>query len=300
MLQSLGRVRVFVEVARQQSFVAAGRVLGISGPAASKQVQALEDELGVRLFHRTTRVITLTDAGAVYYERARIALEELQDAASDIREMKALPKGPLKISAPLSFSHLHLLPVFSGFARKYPDVHLDISLEDRTVDVIGEGFDVVIRIGVPQDSSLIMRPLADCPLFPVASPDYLQQVGVPVTPADLRQHRWIGYTLNGGATEWRYQYVQGQTGYVRGESVFRASTAELMLHAALDGVGVAILPGFSCMTYLNAGHLVRLLPDYESAPKRQVFALIPPGRHRSTRIRLFLDWLDASCKGIPA
>ena len=221
----LGRIRIFVEVARQHSFAAAAAALGITGPAASKQVIALEEELGVKLLHRTTRKVTLTDEGAIYYERVKQALEEMEDAAGEVRELRAAPKGTLKINAPLTFGHTHLLPMISGFARKYPELRMDVSLEDRMVDVVADGFDVVIRIGVMHDSSMVMRPLADCPIVPVASPGYLRQHGAPKTPADLKRHRIIGYSYQGGQAEWKFRDAQGKSGTVRNECSFRANTA---------------------------------------------------------------------------
>lgn len=295
----LSRVRVFVEVARLQSFVAAGRALGISGPAASKQVIALEEELGVKLLHRTTRVVTLTDEGHAYYDRVRLALEEMQDAANAIRDMKAAPKGTLKIGAPLSFGHQHLLPTLSGFAKKYPDVRMDIVLEDRTVDVIAEGFDVVIRIGVLQDSSLAVKPLADCPIFPVASAAYLKAHGIPKLPTELKHHRFITYALQGANTEWRFVSVDGKTGSIKNDGALRANTAEMMLQAALDGVGIAILPAFATAPYLKAGKLVRVLPQLETYPRRQIVALMPPSRYRTAKVKLFTDWLGEACAAIP-
>ncbi|NBO18513.1 MAG: LysR family transcriptional regulator [Proteobacteria bacterium] len=295
----LGRVRIFVEVARQQSFAAAAAALGITGPAASKQVMALEDELGVKLLHRTTRKVTLTDEGAVYFERVKHALEELEEAAGEVRELRAAPKGVLKINAPLSFAHMHLLPVLSGFARKYPELCMDVSLEDRMVDVIADGFDVVIRIGVLHDSSLVMRPLAECPIVPVASPGYVRHHGAPGTPAELKRHRIIGYAYQGGQAEWKFRDAQGKTGTVRNECSFRANTAEMMLQAALDGVGIATLPLFVVATYVQAGQLVRLLPDYDTHPMRQIVALMPPSRYRSAKVKLFLNWLDEACKAMP-
>ena len=298
-MHTLSRIRVFIEVARHKSFVAGGKALGISGPAASKQVMLLEDELGVKLLHRTTRVVTLTDEGAEYYERTRLAIEELQDAANALREVKSIPKGMLKISAPLSFGHQHLLPALSGFAVKYPEIRMDIALEDRAVDVVAEGFDVVIRIGVMKDSSLVMRPLAECPIVAVASPKYIEKSPAIRLPQDLKQQRMIGYALAGAGVEWRYQHRKGKAGSVKTECIFRANTAEMMLQAALDGVGIALLPGFTAATYLKSGKLVRVLKDYESSPRRQIVALMPPDRHRSLKVKLFIEWLQGACKAIP-
>lgn len=298
-MNRLNSIEVFLEVARQQSFSRAAKAIGITGPAASKQVQSLEDELGVRLLNRTTRHVTLTDEGALYYDRARLAMEELREAAELVQESKASPRGMLRVSAPLSFGQMHLLPLLSGFARKYPELTLEVSLDDRMVDVMADGFDVVIRVGVPQDSSLMSRHLGDCPILMVASPEYLERHGTPATPDELRYHRMIAYTYQGGAAEWRYKAPDGHIGAFRYEGVFRTNTSDLMLQAALDGLGIAVLPQFSVSIPLQSGQLVRVLPAYETTPKRQITALTPPNRHRSTRVRLFLDWLVEGCKAMP-
>lgn len=298
-MQKLGTISVFLEVAKQQSFAKAAKAIGITGPAASKQVMALEEELGVKLLHRTTRQVSLTEEGLAYYERARLAMDELRDAAAQIQESKSAPRGILRINAPLSFGQMHLLPVLSGFAKKYPDVRLEVSLDDKMIDVVESGFDVVIRIGVPMDSTLISKWLAACPILMVASPEYLLKHGTPQTAADLKHHRTIAYSYQGGSGEWKYKDRQGKTGTFRSEGEFRANTADMMLQAALDGVGIATLPQFCVSLHLAAGNLVRLLPDYETFPERQITALMPPNRYRSAKVQLFLDWLAQSCKSMP-
>jgi DNA-binding transcriptional LysR family regulator len=298
-MSNMGRLDVFIEVAKQNSFSKAARILGITGPAASKQVLALEDELGVKLLNRTTRHVALTEEGAVYFERARLALDELKEAAVQIQELKAKPRGSLRVSAPLSFGHMHLLPILSGFAQKYPEIVMEVMLDDRRVDVVEEGFDVAIRIGVMGDSSLIGRALADCPLLLVASRAYGEKHGLPQTPGDLHMHRLIAYTLQGGAIEWRYKDNAGNSGVFRGEGIFKANTAELMTQAAVDGIGIALLPIFSITGPLQAGQLVHILPDLQIEPPRRIFALVPPNRYRAAKVRLFLDWLVAACKAMP-
>ena len=297
-MSNLSRLEIFLEVAKNQSFAAAARHLGISGPAVSKQINLLEEELGVKLLHRTTRIVTLTDEGARYYERTAYAMEEIREAASELREHRSVVKGSLKISAPLSFGHLHLLPALASFAQKYPDLRMDVSLEDRAVDVISEGFDVVVRIGAIRDSSLVMRQLAPSPFHLVASPAYLAKHGTPQAPQDLKKHQLIAYSLHGGSLEWKYANPKGTVTTLKLPCVFRANTAEMMLEAALAGVGIALLPSFSCATHIHAGNLVALLPDHRSYPERKIVALMPPNRHRTAKVSLFLDWLENACKAI--
>ena len=298
-MHQLGRIDIFLEVARQQSFTKAASILGISGPAASKQVMALEDSLGVKLLHRTTRMVNLTDEGVRFYERAHLALEELKDAAAELQDLKSVPKGVIRINAPLSFGQMHLLPVLSGFAKKYPDVLMDISLDDRTLDILAEGFDLVIRIGTLEDSSLIARQLSECPIYMVASPAYLKTHGTPKTPSDIRHHRMIIYSNAGISNEWRYKDKQGKPGAVRFDGVLRANSAEMMLQAALDGIGIAILPVFSVAAHLQAKQLVKLLPDYTTHPPRKLIALMPPNRYRSHKVKLLLDLIANACKAMP-
>jgi DNA-binding transcriptional LysR family regulator len=298
-MQSLNRLEIFLEVAKHQSFSKAAQRLGITGPAASKQVIALEEELGVKLLHRTTRLVTLTDEGALYYERARHAVEELKEAAEQLRDRKSAPRGLLKINVPLAFGQMHLLPALSGFAKNYPDVTMDITLEDRMVDVVAEGYDLVIRIGALRDSTLASRLLGACPILVVAAPAYLKAHGTPKTPADLKRHRLISYINHGAVMEWRYRDRRGKTGSVRSEGILRANNTDMMLQAALDGVGIAVLPVFAVSAHLQAGQLVRLLPSHETWPERHIMALMPPSRHRSAKVRLLLDWIVQACKTMP-
>lgn len=299
-MHHLGRIDIFLEVARQRSFSKAAKRLGMTGPAASKQVMALEDELGIKLLHRTTRLVTLTDEGALYFERARLALEELKEAAAEVQDMKATPRGSLRINAPLSFGHMHLLPALAGFAKLYPELRMDIMLEDRKVDILAEGYDMVIRIGSLNDSSLVARTLAECPAYLVASPDYIKRHGMPRTPAECKNHRFITFSLHGGTSEWRYKDSKGKTGSLRMEGALKANTAEMMVQAALDGIGIALLPGFSVATHLKARQLIQLLPDHTSWPLMQISAVMPPSRYRSRKVQLLVEWIEKACKAMPA
>lgn len=298
-MNQLGRIEIFLEVAKQQSFAKAAEQLGMSGPAASKQVMALEAELGVKLLHRTTRMVALTDEGARYYDRARLAVEELKEAAEQLQENKTVPKGPIRVSVPMAFGQMHLLPVLAAFAKKYPEVSLDVAFDDRTIDIVGEAFDVAIRIGVLNDSSLIARPLGDCPIYMVASPHYLETYGKPKKAADLKQHRHIAYSYQRNPVEWRYRDPAGRAGSIRVDYHFKTNDTLMMLQAAIDGVGMVQLPAFAVVNHMQAGHLVQVLPGYTTDPIRQITALMPPNRYRSARVKLLVDWLSQACKAMP-
>lgn len=298
-METLSRIEGFLEVAKQQSFAKAARKLGLTGPALSKQVQTLEEQLGVQLLHRTTRLVTLTEEGAMYQERARKAIEDLQEAARLVQDHKASPVGLLRINAPMSFGKRYLAQPLAAFAHTYPEVRLDVDFDDRNVDMLAEGYDVVIRIGALPDSSFIARKLAECPLILCATPYYCEKYGPITRPEELTSVPAITYTKHGYHDEWRYITQDAESGSVQLMRHFAANNAELMLEACLHHIGVAILPVFVASTYLQSGQLMQLLPDYTTYPPRNIYALFPEQRHLSTKTRLLIDWLTECSKAFP-
>ncbi len=291
-MDQISRIGVFVEVVRQENFARAADILGITSSAVSKQVQNLEQELKVKLLNRTTRKVSPTEEGAIFYERANRALEDLKEATDQINEMKATPRGPLKISVPMAFGLKHLIQPIAAFAKQYPDVLLDVQFDDRIVDVAQENFDLAIRIGVLKDSSMIARKLTPCPFYICASPEYLKKHGTPQTPEDLAQHNVLAYTRNKGAHELRYLDKQGQEKVVALQSQFKCDTAEMMVEAARQGLGIIIAPVFFVQDELESGTLKSILHGYAPAPERCLYAIFPPNRYLSTRLRLFLDHIS--------
>ncbi len=298
-MDHISRVGIFLHVVKHQSFAAAARKLGMTGPALSKQVQSLEDHLGVRLLNRTTRVVTLTEEGALYHDKARKALEDLDEAEKQIQELKDCPTGILKINAPMSFGKRYLTSPIASFAKKYPDVKMEVDFDDRHVDMIAEGYDVVVRIGALQDSSVISRKLATCPIVLCASAEFIQQHGQPTTPKDLQHFLGIIYNKHGLSNQWHYQDIHGIKGSAFIKQHFAANSAEMMLEACLQGIGIALLPIFVASTYLQSGQLIELIPNYKTAPERGIFAIFPQNRHLSTKVRLFVDWLTQCSKAFP-
>ncbi|MCD8563358.1 MAG: LysR substrate-binding domain-containing protein [Alphaproteobacteria bacterium] len=293
----LSRIGIFIEVARQESFAAAARELGITSSAVSKQIQNLEYELKAKLLNRTTRRVSLTEEGALFFERARRALEDIQEAKDQLDELKASPKGTLRISVPMALGISHLKKPISAFALRYPDVHLDVSFDDRIINIAEENFDVVIRVGLLQDSTMIARKLAVAPIHVCASPVYIEKRGRPQTPEDLAAHNVFAYTRNKGAHEWRYKAAgdEGAEGLVSLNSTLRADNADMMIEAAVQGLGIVISPCFFVADELASGRLVRLLDGYRTWPERNLYAIFPPNRYLSTRLRLFVDHIDAYC-----
>ncbi|MBL4673707.1 MAG: LysR family transcriptional regulator [Arenicella sp.] len=298
-MNNLSRVQMFVEVAKQESFVAAARILGVTGPAVSKQVLALENSLGVKLLYRTTRKVSLTEEGALYFDRARKAIDDLAEAEQQIQELKHCPAGKLKINAPMSFGEQYLARPIAKFAGMYPDVELDVSFDDRWVDVVGEGFDVVIRIGALADSSLIAVKLAPCPVILCASPDCIAKNGLPQTVNDIVNFPAVIYTRHGQTEDWRYIDSYGESGSVKLNKRFSGNSAEMQVAACEAGIGLALLPSFAIWSQLQSGKLLQLLPEYQTDPERNIYAMFPQNRHLSTRVRLFIDFLSELGKSFP-
>jgi len=295
-MNHISRISVFIQVVKHTSFVGAARALGMTGPAISKQVKALEDQLGVKLLTRTTRHVALTEEGAIYFDRARKALEDLSEAEQHIQELKAVPAGKLKISAPTSFGNQFLTKPIATFAARYPDVELDVDFSDRRVDVIREGYDLVVRVGVLEDSTLIASKLASCPLVLCASQTLIEQYG-PLTSAEqLPRYPGLVYNQHSQKEEWRFQKANGEIQTQTLNRNFAANTADMQLEACLTGVGIALLPIFTVYPYLESGELIKILPEYKTYPESGIYVLYPQNRYLATRTRLFIDSLKAASK----
>jgi DNA-binding transcriptional LysR family regulator len=293
----ISRVGVFLQVVKYESFTGAARALGMTGPAISKQVQSLEEKLGVKLLNRTTRHVSLTEEGAIYFDRARKALEDLDEAEQQIQELRACPTGKLKVNAPMSFGTQYLTRPIARFAEQYPDVELEIDFSDRWVDVSAEGYDVVVRIASLQDSNLIARKLAPCPIVLCASKKLIEKQGLPDSIAVLSDYPAVVYKLHAQKEVWRYK---NENDDVRSQTLkrnFAANTAEMQLEACLQGLGIALLPIFSAHPHIASGALVEVFPEFQTYPERGIYAMYPQNRYLSTRTRLFIDWLsDASAE----
>jgi DNA-binding transcriptional LysR family regulator len=298
-MDHLSRIGIFIEVVKQSSFAGAARVLGITSSAVSKQIQNLEQDLQTKLLDRTTRSVAVTEEGAIFFERAGRAMDDLAEAEEQIHELKSCPRGTLKVSVPSGFGIRYLRKSIAEFARQYPQVSLDLSFDDRFVNITDEGFDVVIRIAALPDSSLIARRLASCPAYMCASPEYLERCGIPQHPDDLSSHNVLAYTRNQTLHEWRYKDKSGQVGQVKLHGTFRCDGGGMLREAALQGIGVTSLPIFYLADDFKSGALTRILPDYSSWPQRDIHAVFMPNRYLSTRLRLFIDHMTQACKQLP-
>ncbi|BBV77774.1 transcriptional regulator [Raoultella planticola] len=290
-MDNLNGFVVFVRVAETRSFVAASRLLGVSASAIGKSVARLEEKLGVRLFHRSTRSITLTAEGTLFLERSRRILAEIEAAEMELSQATAAPRGRLRISLPLVSSLV--LPVLGEFMREYPAIELDLDFTDRLVEVIEEGFDVVVRTGDPTDSRLSARKLGTFRSMLVASPDYLARRGIPEVPADLLDHTCLHYRFpNSGKLEpWALRQAPGEADLQLPTSMI-CNNIETRVCFALQGLGIACLPEFSIREPLADGRLRTILAD--RVERTGVFYMLwPASRHPSPKIRAMVDFLCA-------
>lgn len=289
-MDRLAAIEAFVKVAETKSFSEAARRLRSSKSVVSRQIAALEAELGARLFQRTTRSMTLTEAGRGYFERAARILADLEDANLSVTQLQAAPRGQLRVNAPMSFGLLHLAPALPDFLLRYPDVDVDISMNDRFVDLVDEGFDLAVRIGNLADSSLVARKLAPARRVVCASPAYLKARGVPASPDDLKAHDCLCYNSIPMSHDWRFVAENGQPWPVEVRGRLSANNGDTLKVAALKGLGFANLPTFIVGSELQAGTLVTVLDKFV-AQDLAVNAVYPHSRHLSPKVRAFVDFL---------
>ncbi|MEO8668150.1 MAG: LysR substrate-binding domain-containing protein [Bauldia sp.] len=299
MLDRFSGMEIFLRVAGAGSFSAAARALGISQTMVTKHVVAIEERLGVRLFQRTTRKLTLTEAGARYREAAERILAELAEADGEAAATVTEPRGTLRINAPLSFGFRQIAPAATDFARLYPQLTIDMGLNDRVIDLVEEGWDLAIRIGQLRDSILIARKLAPIRTVLCAAPAYLERHGSPRTVADLQAHNCLGYTLPSAAGAGRWHFGGDGSMGVNVTGNFRANNGDALRTAALAGQGIVYQPTFLLSDDLRKGDLVPLKLDQPTFQFANAFAVYAPDRHVPAKIRTFIDFLAARWAGEP-
>jgi DNA-binding transcriptional LysR family regulator len=288
-LDSLSGIAIFVQVAQTRSFTASARTLEVSSSAVGKSIARLEQRLGVRLFHRSTRSITLTAEGVLFLERCRRILGEVEAAELELSHLTTEPRGKLHISVPLQEGLM--MPVLTEFMRRYPDIELDIDLSDRMVDIIEEGFDAVIRTGNLQDSRLTSRHLGAFRLMLVASPQYLQTYGVPATPIDLAGHNGLlhKFPATGKIEPWPLRGLDGLP--IPGlKKVATCTTTQSLYYMARQGMGIAYLADFVVNDALQRGELRVVLEDFTMG-QGNLWMLWPASQHASPKVRALIDFL---------
>ena len=284
----LDDMRIFVATVDAGNFTAAANRLRLSKQFVSRRVAALEASLGVRLLVRNTRNLTVTDLGQDFFERAKRILADVGDAERAMSARRTEPRGLLKVSAPMSFGMAHLSPLVAEFLRAHPDVRFDMDLADRTVDVIGEGFDMALRIGRLQDSTLVAQKLIDVRMIACCSPGYRRRRHAPATPADLAQHACLPYGQAGRAS-WEF-IVDGARTALDVEGPLRSNNGEVLRDSAIAGLGIVYLPDFIVAGSVDAGLLVEVLAPY-MPPPNALHAVYPRHRETSVTIRAFTQFL---------
>lgn len=299
-MDRLSELEAFSAVAETGGFTAAAQALGRTTSAVSKQVQALENRLGVRLLHRTTRSVALTEIGVAFRDRVRGVLHDLEEAETAVGELHAAPRGVLRVSAPSDFGRLHLADQLARFATRHGDLRIEVDLADRFVDVVEEGFDVVVRIANLADSSLVARRMGPCRRVLCAAPAYLDAHGRPDEPAELARHSVVAYTYE-QTRGWRFRGGAGSGGAEgSGESTVsveprhRANNGEMIRAMLRSGLGIGLLPTFLAGDDLRAGRLETLLADRLDADT-VIWAVTPHRKLLATKVRLLLDELVKGC-----
>lgn len=285
---SLSNIASFVRAADLQGFAAAGRALGISASAVGKNVARLEQQLGVRLFHRSTRHVRLTEEGTLFHQRCRRILDDLQDAQAMLQSAVATPRGRLRVSLPV-IGYRFLLPMLPGLKARYPEIELELDFSDRMVDVVEEGFDIVIRSGALEDSPLVARRLGPFRFLLVAAPAYLAARGTPQQPADLAQHLCLRYQFatSGKIEDWKLPGLPERL-----PTALVCNNMEAMRGAAIAGMGIAWMPDFLAHDALVRGDLVQVLAT-QPREQGQFSALWPSSRQLSPKVRAFVDFAAA-------
>jgi len=280
----------FVAVVEAGSFIGAADATGLSKAAVSRHVAELEQRLGARLLHRTTRRLSLTDDGQLFFARAKEMLAAIDEAESEISSRSGEPSGLLRINAPLTFGVLHLAPLWGRFAQLYPKVSLDIDLSDRVVDLVEEGYDLAVRITNLPSSQLVSRQLASTRMVACASPPYLARHGTPAHPDELAQHEVISYSYWAARNEWTFTAPDDSLVTVRTHARIHANNGDTCRAAALDHQGIILQPDFLVADDLRRGDLVELLPTYR-AMTLGIHAVYPSRKHLPIKTRRLVDFL---------
>jgi DNA-binding transcriptional LysR family regulator len=291
-MDRLSAVTAFVRVVEQGSFARAAERLSMSTSAISRQVAELEAHLDARLLNRTTRRISLTEAGRAFFERSVQLLADLEEAESEVRTAALTPRGRLRVTCGVSFGTRALAPVIAEFGARYPDLSFELDLSDRVVDLVEEGYDLAVRIGAGGPPGLVSRVLGHTRLRCCAAPAYLEKHGAPEHPRDLARHRCLEYSYVAPGVVWNFQDATGETHNVRIAGSVRANNGRMLAELAALGMGIVLEPDFIVEPEIQAGRLRLLLPGFEP-PRTPIAAVYPSRRHLSSKVRAFVDFLSA-------
>jgi DNA-binding transcriptional LysR family regulator len=294
-MDMLNGMRLFTEVVKSQGFAAASRKLGMVPSSVSRQISALEEALGARLLNRSTRKLSLTEAGELYYDQARRILSELDDANTAVSQFEGQPRGTLRLSTPVAFGRLHVIPALAHFLDRYPELRVDLVATDQVVDIVESGIDVALRMGTLQNSSLVARKLASDRYVICGSPSYLDLHPPPRCPEDLAHHNCLTYKYTAGTAVWTFKGRRGPE-HVEVSGNLQADSFGALKSAAMLGMGLALLPIWSAMPCLRSGQLVTVLREYPVFSKHveaegAIYAVYPHRKQLSPKVRAFVDFI---------
>jgi len=289
-------MKTFAAVVDGGSFVHAADALDMSKPTVSRYVADLEQRLGVRLLQRTTRKLSLTEEGRAFYGRCKTVLADVEVAEEEITSKSVAVKGLIKVNVPVSFGLLELAPLWPDFMAKYPGVELDITLTDRLVDLVEEGYDLVVRIARLPNSSLVSRKLASTRMMLCASPGYLKKHGKPKHPSELAGHAVLSYSLLATGDQWEFDSPEGKV-MVTVKPLMRTNSGDTCIAAARKNKGIVLQPSFMVSSDLRNGTLVELMPEYRSL-EFGIYAVYPTRQHVSPKVRAMIDFLAKAMNGV--
>ena len=289
-MDRLTEMEAFATVVDQGGFTDAAKKMGISKSAVSKHVSSLETRLGARLLNRTTRRVSPTEIGLAYYDRARRVLNDAGEADALVTAMQSAPSGLLRVSAATDFGVNHLSPALGGFLHEFQDITVNMVLNNRYVELISEGFDLAVRIGELEDSSLRARKLADTHKMMIASPKYFEEYGRPEKIDDLNEHKLLHYSNQASGNVWKLTAPSGEKRQVRSAGWLTVNDGQSLLNAAINGLGIAFLPSFLYSDALREGLLEPAIKDLP-VETHGIYAVYPPGRYTQPKVRAFIDFL---------
>ncbi|MFV1874477.1 MULTISPECIES: LysR family transcriptional regulator [Nioella] len=289
-MDRLTEMEAFATVVDQGGFTDAAKKMGISKSAVSKHVSSLETRLGARLLNRTTRRVSPTEIGLAYYDRARRVLNDAGEADALVTAMQSAPSGMLRVSVATDFGVNHLSPILGDFLHSYPDITVNMVLNNRYVELISEGFDMAIRVGELEDSSLRARKLTETTKRMIASPDYFRKFGRPERIDDLNDHKLLHYSNQAAGNVWKITAPSGEVRQVRTAGSLTVNDGQSLLNAAIGGLGIAYLPSFLYADAVRQGLLEDAIPDLPEETQG-IYAIYPPGRYTQPKVRAFIDFL---------
>ncbi len=291
-MDKLAAMQVFVRVIETGGLSAAGRALGLAPSSISRRIRELEDSLGVTLLHRTTRKLSLTEAGETYYEQARDIVQSVEEADLAVTEKRTDPSGTLRMTAPTGMARLHIAPAVAAFHMQYPNVRVVMMVTDRPVDIIGEGLDVALRIGQLDDSSLMARKIGQARRMVCASPAYLKRAGEPQHPQELGDHDCVTFRTHPGKNLWEFCAGKKPVSVQVSGPLF-CDDGETLVAAACAGLGLILVPEWLAGPDVSAGRLIEVLSDYQVDPDASpLYAVYAPGPYTPPKVRAFIDFLN--------